>query len=362
MLAKHGTYALILLSAADQLIEIGKLGRFAVPRGFYVYVGSARGPGGLKARIAHHERISQRPHWHMDYLRPALHLKEVWYTYDSKQHEHYWAEALGCLRRATIPIAGFGSSDCSCKSHLFLFTVKPSIRLFCDKLRSKCNVHSKNNGLILKRKIIITEKNGVKKNEMVKKMNTASLKLKFFPVTKGKWTDFETLFGERGACGGCWCMFWRLTRKEFDSQKGEGNRKAMKAIVQSGKIPGILAFAQNRPVAWCSVAPRDQFSALDRSRILKPVDNLPVWSISCFFVEKHYRAKGLSIQMIKAAVDYVKKNGGSVVEAYPVQPKKDKMPDAFAWTGLASAFIKAGFAECARRSETRPIMRFYIED
>ena len=121
-------------------------------------------------------------------------------------------------------------------------------------------------------------------------------------------------------------------------------------------------FRKNRLLAWCSLAPRDQFSALDRSRILKPVDELPVWSISCFFVEKNYRGKGLSIQMIKAAVDYVKKNGGAVVEAYPVEPKKDKMPDAFAWTGLASAFIKAGFTECTRRSETRPIMRFYIED
>ncbi len=186
--------------------------------------------------------------------------------------------------------------------------------------------------------------------------------LHFHPVTKKRWTDFETLFGERGACGGCWCMFWRLTRKEFESQKGEGNRKAMKTIIQAGKIPGILGFSQDRPVAWCSVAPRDQFSALDRSRILKPVDNLPVWSISCFFVEKKYRRKGLSIQMIKAAVDYVKKNGGSVVEAYPVEPKKDKMADAFAWTGLASAFTKAGFKECARRSATRPIMRFYIKD
>jgi GNAT superfamily N-acetyltransferase len=193
-------------------------------------------------------------------------------------------------------------------------------------------------------------------------MKTASVKMKFLPVTKKRWTDFETLFGERGACGGCWCMFWRLPRKEFESQKGEGNRKAMKTIIQAGKIPGILGFSQDRPVAWCSVAPRDEFSALDRSRILKPVDNLPVWSISCFFVEKKYRRKGLSTQMIKAAVDYVKKNGGSVVEAYPVEPKKDKMADAFAWTGLASAFIKAGFKECARRSSTRPIMRFYIED
>ena len=193
-------------------------------------------------------------------------------------------------------------------------------------------------------------------------MEANDLILQFHPLTTDKWMDFESLFGPRGACGGCWCMFWRLTRKEFERHKGEGNRKAMKAIVEAGKIPGILAFAQDRPVAWCSVAPREHFTALARSRILKPLDNLPVWSISCFFVEKNYRHKGLSTQMIKAAVDYVKKNGGSVVEAYPVEPKKDKMPDAFAWTGLASSFIKAGFKECARRSETRPIMRLYLAD
>jgi len=193
-------------------------------------------------------------------------------------------------------------------------------------------------------------------------MKANDLSLQFSPVTKKRWSDFETLFGERGACGGCWCMLWRLTRKEFENQKGTGNRKAMKAIIHSGTIPGILAFSQGRPVGWCSVAPRDHFPALGRSRILNPVDDLPVWSISCLFVEKNYRRKGLSIQLLKAAVDYVKKQGGAVVEAYPVEPKKDKMPDVFAWTGLASAYTGVGFKECARRSETRPIMRFYIKD
>ena len=157
-------------------------------------------------------------------------------------------------------------------------------------------------------------------------------------------------------------MLWRLTRKEFESQKGAGNRKAMQTIIHSGKTPGILAFSRGRPVGWCSVAPRDHFPALGRSRILKPVDDLPVWSISCLFVEKNYRRKGLSIQLLKAAVDYVKTQGSAVVEAYTVEHKTDKMPDVFAWTGLASAYTKAGFTECARRSETRPIMRFYIED
>ena len=140
-----GTYALILFADANRSISIGKLGRFTVPPGFYVYVGSACGPGGLSARIAHHEKISRRPHWHMDYLRPALHLKEVWYSYDARGHEHQWANAMGCLKGATRPIVRFGSSDCRCTSHLFAFSVRPSIRLFRDMLHSRCNVHSKNN-------------------------------------------------------------------------------------------------------------------------------------------------------------------------------------------------------------------------
>jgi GNAT superfamily N-acetyltransferase len=194
------------------------------------------------------------------------------------------------------------------------------------------------------------------------KMKANHLGLQFSPVTKKRWADFESLFGERGACGGCWCMYWRLSRKEFENQKGAGNRQAMKALIESGEIPGILAFSGGQPVAWCSAAPRDHFPALERSRILKPVDALPVWSISCLFVDKQFRRQSVSTRIIKAAVDHVKKKGGTVVEAYPVEPKKDKMPDAFVWTGLASAYTKVGFKECARRSETRPIMRFYIED
>ena len=154
MLTYPGTYALILFAASDKLIEIGKLGRFAFTPGFYVYVGSACGPGGLKARIAHHETIAQRPHWHMDYLRPALQLKEVWYSYGAKRHEHQWANALGGLKGAGIPIVGFGSSDCSCKSHLLSFTAKPSIGLFRNQVHAKWNMRSKKGGTILKRKII----------------------------------------------------------------------------------------------------------------------------------------------------------------------------------------------------------------
>ena len=188
----------------------------------------------------------------------------------------------------------------------------------------------------------------------------SSLNLEVHPVTQKKWSDFETLFGAKGACGGCWCMLWRLTRKEFEQQKGEANRQAMQTIVESGERPGLLAYSEKQPVAWCSVAPRKNFPALERSRVLKKIDDEPVWSISCFFIHKNFRKQGLSVRILEAAVDYVKKQGGKIVEGYPVEPKKGKTADVFAWTGLTSFFKNAGFVECARRSETRPIMRFFI--
>ena len=194
----------------------------------------------------------------------------------------------------------------------------------------------------------------------MKKAQSQKISLEFFPVTRERWSDFESLFGERGACGGCWCMLWRLKRKEFEQQKGEGNRTAMKAIVDSGEIPGILAYSRKQPVAWCAIAPREKYPALDRSRILKKIDERAVWSIACFFIDRRYRKKGLSLQLLEAAVNYVKKQGGKIIEGYPVEPKKDKMADVFVWTGLASAFEKAGFVECVRRSETRPVMRYYV--
>jgi len=186
-------------------------------------------------------------------------------------------------------------------------------------------------------------------------------KLSFRPLTAKNWDDFAELFGERGACGGCWCMLWRLKRAQFEEQKGEKNRAAMKLLVDSGEIPGILAYAGGQAVGWCAVAPRESYSALERSRILRRLDEKPVWSVVCLFVARPFRRRGLSVELLKAVIEYVRQRGGRVVEGYPVEPKKDKMPDVFAWTGLVSAFRQAGFTECARRSETRPIMRCEVE-
>lgn len=191
-------------------------------------------------------------------------------------------------------------------------------------------------------------------------MRKSGRKFQYYSLTPERWGDLEALFGERGACGGCWCMWWRLKRSEFAQQKGEKNKAAFKSIVDSGDAPGILAYADGTPIGWCAVAPRDTYSALTRSRVLKRLDDEPVWSIVCLFIAKPYRRKGVSVELLKAAARYVRKRGGRIVEGYPVEPRTRAMPDTFAWTGLASAFRQSGFTERTRRSATRPIMRFEV--
>ncbi len=189
----------------------------------------------------------------------------------------------------------------------------------------------------------------------------ASPALEFQPLTRDRWADLEKLFGEHGAYGGCWCMWWRLTRREFEEGQGEGNRLAMKAIVESGEVPGILAYAGGSPVGWCSVAPREHFGTLERSRVLKRLDGTPVWSIVCFFVARGYRDKGVADALVKGALEYVKSQGGKVVEAYPTQPRADRLPPVSSYMGVPGMFERAGFVECARPSRSRVIVRYVIE-
>jgi len=143
-------------------------------------------------------------------------------------------------------------------------------------------------------------------------------------------------------------------------QRGEENKKALRNIVDSGSIPGIVAYLKGQPIGWCAIAPREAYLSLERSRLLKRVDDKPVWSVVCFFVAKLFRHKGLTARLLEAAVDYVRNNNGVILEGYPVESKSGKMPDPFAYTGISSAFRKAGFCEVLRRSENRPIMRYVI--
>lgn len=181
--------------------------------------------------------------------------------------------------------------------------------------------------------------------------------LRFYPATRARWKDVEALFGERGACGGCWCMAWRLGGALFRAGKGAGNRQRLRALVEGGSAPGLLAYDGRTPVGWCAVAPRTEYASLARSRVLAPVDQEPVWSVSCLFVLKPWRRRGISVALLREAVRLAGRKGARWVEGYPVIPHSDTAPDVFLWTGILSSFEKAGFTIVARRSEARPILR-----
>ncbi|MBN1504547.1 MAG: GNAT family N-acetyltransferase [Candidatus Eisenbacteria bacterium] len=178
------------------------------------------------------------------------------------------------------------------------------------------------------------------------------------PLTPSRWANFEQLFGRHGASGGCWCMWWRQTAREFNAKKGEANRRAMRALVHAGRVPGLIAYEDNEPVGWVSVAPREEFPRLKGSRILKPVDEKPVWSVVCFFVARPHRGKGIAKRLLEAAVDYAGSHDAKIVEGYAVEPAAGRAPDLFIYHGPAALFRSVGFKEVARRSETRPIMRY----
>ena len=186
-------------------------------------------------------------------------------------------------------------------------------------------------------------------------------KLEILPLTPDNWPDFELFFGEHGSHDGCWCMWFRQTNAEAERQYGEGNRKALKQIVDDGSIPGLIAYIDGVPAGWVSVAPRSEYSRLARSRVMKPVDEQPVWSVVCFYIAKPFRKQNLSTKLLKAAVDYAQQCGAEIVEGYPVDPIVGTFSDASAYHGTMSAFEKIGFKEVARRSKGRPIMRYWID-
>lgn len=183
----------------------------------------------------------------------------------------------------------------------------------------------------------------------------------FFPLTPERWEDFERLFGPHGACSGCWCMYWKRRGKSFTVGQGEPNRLAQKEYVQTGHVPGLLAYLEGEPAGWIAVEPRPNYAVLAHSRVLKEIDQTSVWSVTCFFIARHARRLGLSVSLLTAAIQHVARQGGSVLEGYPtdLQAGKSAAP-AFIFTGVVEAFRKAGFVEVARRSPTRPIMRFTI--
>jgi GNAT superfamily N-acetyltransferase len=176
-------------------------------------------------------------------------------------------------------------------------------------------------------------------------------------LTPEMWPALEQLFGPRGACGGCWCMHWRLAKGEdWDALKGAGAKRRFKALVLGGKALGALAFAGDEPVGWCAYGPRQDFVRLDRARTLACDDAEQVWSLPCFFIKPDWRDRGVASALLAHAVKSLRQRGVRIAEGYPVKLKPgQRMPNAFAWTGTQALFESAGFrlAGSARTSKLR---------
>jgi GNAT superfamily N-acetyltransferase len=184
--------------------------------------------------------------------------------------------------------------------------------------------------------------------------------LTFEPLSKDNWEKFVQFFGNKGACGNCWCMSFRLKKQDFEEGKeDDGNKTAMKKLVWADKPTGILGFYDGQPIAWCAFAPRENFLKVENSRVHKRIDNKPVWSIPCFFIDKNFRRQGVSVELLKAVIKYAQKKKIKIIEAYPTIPTQEKLPDAFAWIGLYKSFDKVGFKIADRTSKNRPMVRYY---
>lgn len=185
--------------------------------------------------------------------------------------------------------------------------------------------------------------------------------LAFAPLTPSRWDNFVTLFSEHGVQNGCWCTYWRLTRRQFHKEYyGEKSKQLMHTIVLEGSIPGLLAYEGDQPIGWISVAPRQDFPSLDRSTILRSVDNQLVWSIVCFFIASAYRQQGLSTQLVAAAIEHARARGAEIIEAYPHCTSSSHSLPAERYMGTLSTFHKAGFHLAADRGGKRVILRLNL--
>ncbi|MBM3643381.1 MAG: GNAT family N-acetyltransferase [Alphaproteobacteria bacterium] len=179
-------------------------------------------------------------------------------------------------------------------------------------------------------------------------------------IGPASWPDIEALFGANGACGGCWCMHWRIEKGEdWATLKGTANKRRFRALVAAGRAGGVLAYVDGQPVGWAAVQRRRELPRLDRAPSLACEDADRVWSLPCFYVKAGFRQRGVASALLKAAIRSARRQGGRVLEGYPVRPsrKGEPIPAAFAWTGTLRLFEAAGFVAADARERGKQRMR-----
>jgi GNAT superfamily N-acetyltransferase len=186
-------------------------------------------------------------------------------------------------------------------------------------------------------------------------------RIEIHPLTPSRWADLVTLFGGPGGSQvrQCWCMYYRRSGTTAVPQgctPAEHNKRSLRALVASGTVPGLLGYRDGEPIAWISLGPRADYAKLERSPVMRPVDDRPVWSVVCFYTARSARGAGVAAAMLRGAVDYARSCGARLIEGYPVD-KARRSDDDNLWFGNCAMFARAGFVEVARRKPTRPVMR-----
>lgn len=181
--------------------------------------------------------------------------------------------------------------------------------------------------------------------------SAALIKLDVHPLTRERWDDLTTLFGEGGDPKWCWCMYWRLRARDFSLSSAAANREGLQALADADPAPGLVAYSDGRLVGWVGLGPRSDFERLERSKLLPRLDDRPAWSIVCFVVSRRARGRGVARALLAAAVEYARAHGAPAIEAYPAATEGRRIASAAAYTGTASMFAAAGFGQ-VRPSES----------
>lgn len=188
------------------------------------------------------------------------------------------------------------------------------------------------------------------------------------PVGADDFGAIEALFGPRGACSGCWCMWPRLTGREFDARSGAGTHDLLRDLVADGREPGLVAFHDDEPVGWVAVAPRPEYGRVLRSPLVRPYladdgrgsrDDADVWAVVCFFIHRDWRSAGLAHVLAAAARDHARAHDAHTVEGYAIEPTDKARPDEL-FHGTPGTFARAGFTVVAELSERRSLWRHEV--
>lgn len=192
------------------------------------------------------------------------------------------------------------------------------------------------------------------------KVADAETALRIEPLQPGHWPALASLFGAKGACGGCWCMLWRAEYggARFDADKGEANRTRFAALVAANRVHGCIAFRAEQPIGWLSVGRKEEFPYFQRSRSLASATLPGTWAVTCFFIRPSERGVGVATALLKAAVEYAAAAGAAALEGYPVAPRSARIPAAFAWTGVPALFLSAGFESGCDAQSGRLVYRY----